>query len=54
MELLDPQAVVLSILASMITSLGAALVFFVKKTSHRTRDALIGFSAGLTLSVIFD
>jgi len=49
--LLDPQAVVLSVLASMTTSLGAALVFLVKKTSHRTRDALVGLSAGLMLSV---
>jgi len=49
--LLDPQAVILSILASMTTILGAALVFIVKKTSHRTRDALVGFSAGLMLSV---
>jgi len=49
--LLDPQAVLLSTLASMTTSLGAALVFLVKGTSHRTRDALVGFSAGLMLSV---
>ncbi|MGD0549103.1 MAG: ZIP family metal transporter [Candidatus Bathyarchaeia archaeon] len=49
--MLDPQAVVLSVLASMTTSLGAALVFLVKKTSHRTRDALVGLSAGLMLSV---
>jgi ZIP family zinc transporter len=35
----------------MTTSLGAALVFLVKGTSHRTRDALVGFSAGLMLSV---
>jgi ZIP family zinc transporter len=35
----------------MTTSLGAALVFLVKKTSHRTRDALVGLSAGLMLSV---
>jgi ZIP family zinc transporter len=49
--MLDPQAVLLSILASMTTSLGAALVFLVKGTSHRTRDALVGFSAGLMLSV---
>jgi ZIP family zinc transporter len=48
---LDPQAVLLSILASTTTSLGAALVFLVKGTSHRTRDALVGFSAGLMLSV---
>ena len=48
---MDPQAVVLSVLASMTTSLGAALVFLVKKTSHRTRDALVGLSAGLMLSV---
>jgi len=48
---LDPQAVVLSVLASMTTSLGAALVFLVKETSHRTRDALVGLSAGLMLSV---
>jgi ZIP family zinc transporter len=41
----------LSVLASMTTSLGAALVFLVKKTSHRTRDALVGLSAGLMLSV---
>ena len=41
----------LSFLASMTTSLGAALVFLVKKTSHRTRDALVGLSAGLMLSV---
>lgn len=49
--MLDPQAVALSVLASMTTSLGAALVFLVKETSHRTRDALVGFSAGLMLSV---
>jgi len=49
--LLDPQAVALSVLASMTTSLGAALVFLVKETSHRTRDALVGLSAGLMLSV---
>ena len=49
--MLDPQAVLLSTLASMTTSLGAALVFLVKGTSHRTRDALVGFSAGLMLSV---
>ncbi len=48
---MDPQAVVLSVLASMTTSLGAALVFLVKETSHRTRDALVGLSAGLMLSV---
>ena len=48
---MDPQAVVLSVLASMTTSLGAALVFLVKGTSHRTRDALVGLSAGLMLSV---
>jgi ZIP family zinc transporter len=48
---LDPQAVALSVLASMTTSLGAALVFLVKETSHRTRDALVGLSAGLMLSV---
>jgi zinc transporter, ZIP family len=48
---LDPQAVVLSVLASMTTTLGAALVFLVKETSHRTRDALVGLSAGLMLSV---
>lgn len=35
----------------MTTSLGAALVFLVKETSHRTRDALVGLSAGLMLSV---
>jgi len=49
--LLDPQAVLLSILASMTTSLGAALVFFIRKTSHVMRDALLGLSAGLMLSV---
>ena len=49
--MLDPQAVLLSTLAGMTTSLGAALVFLVKATSHRTRDALVGFSAGLMLSV---
>src|SRR3989304_4803292 len=43
--MLDPQAVLLSILASMTTSLGAALVFLVKGTSHRTRDALVLFLA---------
>lgn len=48
---MDPQAVALSVLASMTTSLGAALVFLVKETSHRTRDALVGLSAGLMLSV---
>ena len=41
----------LSVLASMTTSLGAALVFLVKKTSHRTRDSLVGLSAGLMLCV---
>lgn len=35
----------------MSTSLGATLVFFIKATSHKTRDALIGLSAGLMLSV---
>jgi ZIP family zinc transporter len=35
----------------MTTSLGAALVFLVRETSHRTRDALVGLSAGLMLSV---
>jgi ZIP family zinc transporter len=35
----------------MSTSLGAALVFFIKATSHKMRDALIGLSAGLMLSV---
>ena len=35
----------------MTTSVGAALVFLVKETSHRTRDALVGLSAGLMLSV---
>jgi len=49
--LLDPMAVLLSILASMTTSVGAAFVFFIKGTSHKVRDALIGFSAGLMLSV---
>jgi len=49
--LLDPQAVLLSILASQTTGLGAALVFFVKGTSHRMWDALVGLSAGLMLSV---
>jgi len=50
-HLLDPQVVLLSTLAGMATSLGAALVFFIKATSHRARDALIGLSAGLMLSV---
>jgi len=35
----------------MTTTLGAALVFFTKRTSHRMRDALVGLSAGLMLSV---
>jgi ZIP family zinc transporter len=38
-------------LTGMSTSLGAALVFFIKATTHKTRDALIGLSAGLMLSV---
>lgn len=35
----------------MTTSLGAALVFFIKRTTHRMRDSLVGLSAGLMLSV---
>jgi zinc transporter ZupT len=35
----------------MSTSLSAALVFFIKVTRHKMRDALIGLSAGLMLSV---
>lgn len=48
---MDPQAVLLSTLVSMTTGVGAALVFFIKRTSHRMRDSLVGFSAGLMLSV---
>ena len=48
---MDPQAVLLSTLASMTTSLGAALVFLIKGTSHRMRDGLVGLSAGLMLSI---
>ena len=48
---MDLQAVLLSTVAGMTTSLGAALVFFIKATSHRMRDALVGLSAGLMLSV---
>jgi ZIP family zinc transporter len=43
--------VLLSTLAGMSTSLGAALVFLIKATSHRMRDALVGLSAGIMLSV---
>ncbi len=49
--MLDPQAVLLIVLTSMTTSIGAAFVFFIKGTSHKMRDALIGLSAGLMLSV---
>lgn len=49
--MLDPQAIVLSILASLTTGLGATLVFFIRTVSHKTRDALVGLSAGLMLSV---
>lgn len=35
----------------MTTSLGTALVFFIKATSHKVRDALVGLSTGLMLSV---
>jgi ZIP family zinc transporter len=48
---LDPQVILLIVLTGMSTSLGAALVFFIKATSHKMRDALIGLSAGLMLSV---
>jgi len=48
---LDTQVVLLVVLTGMSTSLGAALVFFINATSHKTRDALIGLSAGLMLSV---
>ena len=49
--MLDSEAVLLSTLAGMSTSLGAALVFLIKTTSHRMRDALVGLSAGIMLSV---
>ena len=49
--MLNPEAVLLSTLAGMSTSLGAALVFLIKVTSHRMRDALVGLSAGIMLSV---
>ena len=49
--LLDPEAVLLCTLAGMSTSLGAALVFLIKVTSHKMRDALVGLSAGIMLSV---
>jgi ZIP family zinc transporter len=51
MTSLDPQVILLIVLTGMSTSLGAALVFFIKATSHKMRDALIGLSAGLMLSV---
>jgi ZIP family zinc transporter len=51
MWLLDPESILLSTLTGMSTSLGAALVFLVKATSHRIRDALVGLSAGIMLSV---
>jgi ZIP family zinc transporter len=35
----------------MTTSVGAALVFFIRCASHRMRDSLVGLSAGLMLSV---
>ena len=35
----------------MTTGLGALPALFIKGTSHRTRDALVGFSAGLMLAV---
>jgi ZIP family zinc transporter len=49
--MLDPQVILLVIVTGMSTSLGAALVFFVKATTHKARDALIGLSGGLMLSV---
>ena len=48
---MDPQVILLIVLTGMSTSLGAALVFIIKTTSHKMRDALIGLSAGLMLSV---
>lgn len=48
---MDLQVILLSVLTGMSTSLGAALVFFVKATSHKMRDSLMGLSAGLMLSV---
>jgi zinc transporter ZupT len=49
--MLDLQAILLIVLTCMSSSLGAALVFFINATSHKMRDALIGLSAGLMLSV---
>jgi len=49
--LLDPQVVLLTILVGLTTGLGAVPALFIKGTTQRTRDILIGFSAGLMLSV---
>ena len=49
--LLDPEAVLLCTIAGMSTSLGAALVFLIKVTSHKMRDALVRTYAGIMLSV---
>jgi len=49
--LLDPQVVLLTILVGLTTGLGALPALFIKGTTQRTRDVLIGFSAGLMLSV---
>ena len=49
--MVDAQVILLIVVTGMSTSLGAALVFFINATSHKTRDALIGLSAGLMLSV---
>lgn len=49
--MLDPEAVLPATLASMTTSLGAALEFFVKSSGHKMRNALVGLSDELMLSV---
>lgn len=43
--------VLLTILVGMTTSLGAVPALFIKGASQRMKDALIGFSAGVMLSV---
>jgi ZIP family zinc transporter len=48
---LDSQVILFIVLTGMSTTLGAALVFFIRATSHKMRDSLIGLSAGLMLSV---
>ncbi|MFQ5762717.1 MAG: ZIP family metal transporter, partial [Candidatus Bathyarchaeia archaeon] len=50
-NLLDLTTVLLVTAAGLATGIGAAVILFVKKITHRLHDSLIGFSAGLMLAV---